>query len=565
MQEPRWWNRLGVRLPAVIAVVTVATVGLFAALVLRTQERHLVGQVVESAALLSDTVKRSTYHDMLEDRREDVYLVMDTIGGQEGIETVRIFNKDGRITFSTDRRETDTLVDTQAESCYACHAAGEPLARLNIPSRSRIYERNHHRVLGMVTPIYNEPSCSTAACHAHPPEQSVLGVIDITMSLEPIDDGLARLRRATLGLSALAVFGLAGFVTLLARRSVVSPVTALVRGTQQIATGDLKLRVPVRAHDELGQLADSFNEMADSLAKARQERLQLLESLEQQVQERTAALARATDRMIVSEKLSSLGRLAASVAHEINNPLAGILTYAKLLIRTLDDGQVSERERETALKRLRLIERETERCSAIVRNLLDFARERPLTISDVSINAALDEALTLVAHQAKLQDIELAKELGNVPLVSGDFGQLRQAFINIIINACDAMHRGGRLTIRTSLDPAASSVEVVVSDTGTGIPAAIRSKVLDPFFTTKEKGTGLGLSVVYGIVERHGGTIEIESEEGAGTTVVIGLPVVQSVAGATLAPVTKPGPAGSGEPSAPSGPFREKPPRVPTA
>jgi two-component system, NtrC family, sensor kinase len=493
-----------------------------------------------------------------------VYLVMDTIGEQEGIETVRIFNKDGRITFSTDRPETDTYVNTQAESCYACHAAGEPLARLNVPSRSRIYQRNHHRVLGMVTPIYNEPSCSTAACHAHHPDQSVLGVIDITMSLEPIDDGLASLRSATLGLSALAVLGLAGFVTLLARRSVVSPVTALVRGTQKVATGDLKQRVPVRAHDELGQLAESFNEMAASLGKARQERLQLLESLEQQVQERTAALARATDRMVVSEKLSSLGRLAASVAHEINNPLAGILTYSKLLIKTLDEGQVSDRERESAVKRLRLIERETERCSAIVRNLLDFARERPLTISDVSVNGALDEALTLVTHQAKLQDIELVKELGEVPLVSADFGQLRQAFVNIIINACDAMTRGARLTIRTRLDEAAERVEVTVADTGGGIPAAIRSKVLDPFFTTKEKGTGLGLSVVYGIVERHGGTLEIESEEGVGTTVVIRLPVVHDDPARGPVATAAPG-AGQREPVAPVGPFRERPPRVPIA
>jgi two-component system, NtrC family, sensor kinase len=563
MQEPRWWNRLGVRLPGIIALVTVATIALFAALVLRTQERHLVRQVVESAALLSDTVKSSTYHDMLEDRRNDVYLVMDTIGAQEHIETVRIFNKDGRITFSTDRRETDTFVDKLAESCYACHAAGEPIARLNIPSRSRIYQRNHHRVLGMVTPIYNEPSCSTAPCHAHPPEQSVLGVIDITLSLEQIDGGLSQLRRATLGLSALAVLGLAGFVTLLARRSVVSPVTELVSGTQNIAQGDLKRRVPVRAHDEIGQLAESFNEMAAALAKARQERLQLLESLEQQVQDRTAALARATDRMIVSEKLSSLGRLAASVAHEINNPLAGILTYAKLLIRTLEDPGVPDREREAALKRLRLIERETERCSAIVRHLLDFARERPLTITEVSVNAALEEALTLVAHQAKLQDIDLVKELGDIPLVSADFGQLRQAFVNIIINACDAMSRGGRLTIRTVHAAAAPRVQVVVSDTGSGIPAPIRSKVLDPFFTTKEKGTGLGLSVVYGIVERHGGTLEIESEEGAGTTVTIGLPVVHSDAESLMAALTTPGQSQPG--GAPAGPFREKSPRVPIA
>jgi two-component system, NtrC family, sensor kinase len=172
------------------------------------------------------------------------------------------------------------------------------------------------------------------------------------------------------------------------------------------------------------------------------------------------------------------------------------------------------------------VQRETERCAAIVRNLLGFARERPLTLGDMDVNAALDEALFLVASQVAIQNIAIDRALVPVPAVRGDFGQIRQAFANLIINACDAMPGGGTLKVHSRADN--GLVEVVIADTGSGIPPDVLSKVLDPFFTTKERGTGLGLSVVYGVVERHGGRLAIESEVGRGTTVTIRLPLAAS-------------------------------------
>jgi len=183
-----------------------------------------------------------------------------------------------------------------------------------------------------------------------------------------------------------------------------------------------------------------------------------------------------------------------------------------------------------AVKQLRLVQRETERCSAIVRNLLDFARERPLTLKDISVNQVVEEALVLVGNQARLANVVIEKRLGDVPPVRADFGQIRQALINLIINACDAMPQGGRLTLETAADEAAGVVEVRIGDTGCGIPADVLPRVLDPFFTTKDKGTGLGLSVVYGIVERHGGSLDIASQVGVGTTVTIRLPAAAQAA-----------------------------------
>jgi two-component system NtrC family sensor kinase len=527
-----------VRLTATVVLGAAAAIVLFAWLVLDAQQRYLIGRVTYGANLLSDTIKGSTYHAMLEDRRGDAYLAMDTIGRQEGIESVRFFNKEGRITFSTARGEVNTFVDKTAEACYACHAANQPLVRLSMPSRSRIYAHGGHRVLGTVTPIYNEPSCSTAACHAHPPEKTVLGVLDIGISLAPVDASVAQLRNETLLISALSVLLLASVVTWLAHRSVVRPVRELLSATRRVASGELTLHVPERSSTEIGELERSFNEMAQALNVEHQERLALLASLEEKVESRTAALKRAQDSLVRSEKLSSLGRLAASVAHEINNPLAGILTYAKLLTRTLEPGAADDPQKASAVKNLALVKREAERCTAIVRNLLDFARERPLNPTDVDLVAIVDEAIMLVSNQAKLQNVTIVRDLPKRAVVHGDFGQLRQACVNIIINACDAMKAGGTLRVAMATD-AEGRHALSFEDTGSGIAPEHLAKVFDPFFTTKDKGTGLGLSVVYGIVERHAGVLDLASVVGKGTTVTIHLP-----------PAASTGTAGGAEPAA---------------
>jgi two-component system NtrC family sensor kinase len=377
-------------------------------------------------------------------------------------------------------------------------------------------------VLATVAPIYNSQACSTAACHAHPPDQRVLGLLEVGTSLSHVDGTLAELQRTTAIIALLTVLGLAATAIVFTRRTVVSPVEQLVEGAQRVAQGDFKAGVPVRGSGEIAALAQSFNDMEAALLEMRRQRQAILEGLEHQVEQRTAALRNAQERLIQSEKLSSLGRLAASIAHEINNPLAGILTYAKLLIRTLEEAPPDDTKRAKIIGQLKLVERETQRCTAIVRNLLDFARERPLKLSQVDVNAAISEALFLINNQSRMQNIQVETSLGQVPPIEADFGQIRQALVNILINACDAMLQGGTLRIGSSAE--GGRVDVVVQDTGVGIPPEHMKKVMDPFFTTKEKGTGLGLSVVYGIVERHGGRLRLESEQGRGTTVTISLP-----------------------------------------
>jgi two-component system NtrC family sensor kinase len=355
-------------------------------------------------------------------------------------------------------------------------------------------------------------------------------VLEVGVSLNDVDATLGALQRTTAAAGLLTIVGVAIVAIAFTRRQLVGPIAKLADGVNRVKLGELKEQVEVQGSGEIADLAHAFNDMEAALLDIRRQRLALLESLEKQVQERTAALEKAQDRMLHTEKMSSLGRLAASIAHEINNPLAGILTYAKLLVRTLEAGSPDDEVRAKLIRHLKLVEQETRRCTAIVRQLLDFARERPLEGTDFDLNTAVAEALGLLRHQIELQNLTLEVDSGALPPVHADYGQIRQALLNVLINACDATPARGLL--RVSTRAAEGSVEVRIEDTGIGIPPENVKRVFDPFFTTKTKGTGLGLSVVYGIVERHGGSLRLESTVGVGTTVTIVLPLADAPAAA---------------------------------
>ena len=518
----RRWNRLGAKVASAITLVSVLTLGAFLGVVLDTQRRHLVGQAVRNGAMLSDTIISSITNDMLHDRREEAYRVMDTIVRDEQVSTLRVLDGHGGIRYSTRGADVGQTASQHDESCALCHIPGRPTPAYSIAQRARIIEHGNRRELSVVTPIYNQTVCSSAACHAHPASTRIIGVLELGLGLDSVDQETRTLATTTVLLALVATLSLAGLTWLLMRHLVVRPVARLVDGTNRVREGSFGETVLVDSNDEIGALGRSFNEMEQTLSATQRQRDDLLQNLEQQVIDRTRALSRAQEQLIQTEKLSSLGKLSASIAHEINNPLAGILTTSKLLQRIVaDEGHATP---ERMIKPLKLIEREANRCTAIVRNLLGFARERPLELASVDVNAALEEALFLITNQTALQNIVIERDFETLPAIDADFGQMRQAFANILINACDAMPKGGTLRARTRADRAAGTVRIEIADTGVGITKAQLSKVMDPFFTTKEKGTGLGLSVVYGIVQRHGGRIDIESEPGIGTTIAIVLP-----------------------------------------
>jgi signal transduction histidine kinase len=240
-------------------------------------------------------------------------------------------------------------------------------------------------------------------------------------------------------------------------------------------------------------------------------------------------LKNAQEQIVQTEKLASLGKLAATIAHEINNPLAAVLTYIRLMIKLIDLNRFSPERLEDISRYLATMESETERCGEIVKNLLAFSRQSKITMKRISIVDIIDKSLALIAHDLEIKGIQLKKNIDpHLPKVQCDFQQIQQALLNLMYNASDAMLDGGTLTVTANKKAETERfLEVAVSDTGCGITGEDKEKIFDPFFTTKEegKGVGLGLSVVYGIITRHNGTIEVESEPGKGSTFKIRLPI----------------------------------------
>jgi two-component system NtrC family sensor kinase len=522
--EIPWRERLSTRL---VGFVALAMLGVVAALFSAELgvERQLVAQATAESELLSDTVRLALHRAMLQDRRADAYQIMEDVARQPGIDRLRLIDGAGRIAFSTAPGEVGELVPRGEAACAACHAGGQPLRQLTEGGRSRLHEGRSGRVVGVVTPIYNETACATAACHAHAEGRTVLGLLDVGLSTSRLDAATAGFRWRALGASALAALLLGLAFWAFARRHVVRPVGALVAATHRVGREDLEAEVPETFEGELGLLAGSFNAMTRSLRAARADLQALLDQLEQRVAERSTALSAAHADLVRSEKLASLGKLSASIAHEINNPISGIMTFARLIGRTLEQGPPDDATRRTLLRNLRLVERESERCSEIVRNLLDFAHERPLAVAELSPNAVVEDALQLVHNQLQLQGVRVTTRLATLPHTLGDFGLLRQACVNVLMNACEAMPFEGALLVETALVDDGRAVELAFRDSGPGIPKERLARVFDPFFSTKEGGAGLGLSVVHGIVHQHGGQVAIESEEGQGTRVALRLPV----------------------------------------
>jgi two-component system, NtrC family, sensor kinase len=491
----------------------------------RQSEQEIIFQ---SADRISDTIRRSIRYSMLRNQREDVFHIINTIGHENGISRIRIFNKEGQISFSTDDQEVGKFVDKNAEACYACHAQAEPLAKLDRPDRMRIYvAHDGTRVLGLIRPIENEADCSNAACHAHTGSNQVLGVLDTNVSLAGMDAAVARHEHRAMIFTGVALLVVSLFTSWLIWLTVHRPVHKLTEGTRAVAQGDLNYVLPETSQDEIGSLAVSFNLMTQELKKAQAENRHWTETLEDRVRRKTEELQRAYRSLTQSEKMASLGKLAAVVAHEINNPLAGILTYSKLVARMADKGLADQQRLTDAKSYLQIIEGESRRCGSIVKNLLTFARQTPINPQKNDLNAIVERCLLLLGHQMTLQGVELEKQLDpQLPSLYFDAGQVQQALLVIMLNAVEAMPHGGRLGIETAFDAPDRVGRVAVRDDGPGIPPEVLSHIFEPFFTTKEegKGTGLGLPIALGIVQQHGGNIEVDSTPQKGATFTVILP-----------------------------------------
>ena len=401
------------------------------------------------------------------------------------IGTATIFQGDLRVSTNVKREDASRAIGTRvSKEVY------DQVFEKKLPWIDRAFVVNHWYITSY-EPIKNI-------------KEEVIGILSVGILEEKFVD---MRKEAILDFWGITLAGmLAAFiVSWFLARGILKPIKRLVFASQELAKGNLEYQIKIKSNDEIGELGKTFNRMVSSL-KERDE--QLKENTQQQIMK--------------SERLASLGTLAAGVAHEINNPLGTISMYSQMTFDELAEDNESCREN------LAIVIKQTDKAARIVKNLLEFARQSEPEMRMLDINEVLKQSIAITAHAAELRNIKMAINLNSeIPGIEGDSDKLQQVFINMIINAIHAMPDGGELTIAARPVKDGNFVEIEISDTGCGIPEENIKKLFDPFFSTKEtgEGTGLGLSVSLGIVERHGGSIDVRSKVNEGSAFTIKLPV----------------------------------------
>lgn len=535
-------NSLKLRFSLYLVVVLSAAMLAFTLLILKHRQDDLQSVVARHVTQISEMVVASTRYTMLVNKRDIVEKIIEDIGKQKGIERIRVISKDGTIIHSNRKVEVGGSVEQKDGPCISCHQTSQALKQVPDDQRWKIVEMSDgHRVLGTMQAIRNETSCATASCHEHPASQSVLGIVDVAYSLDEMDQAMETHALHVIGISTGFILLFALTIGALLQRLIYLPLKDLESGAEKVSAGQLDHSIPVRSDDEFGRVAGSFNHMTSALWESRQQMQDLVQTLELKVTERTQELLAAKVEVAQGEKLASIGVLASGIAHELNNPLTGVLTFTSLLRKKAVDGSEDAED-------LDLVIRETKRCASIIKRLLDFAREKVPLHGFFNLNQVIEETVRFVARPASLQHIEIVTDFDpTLPQVWGDADLIKQVLLNLLVNAQQAINGKGSVTVQSRTRITAGdtlglgpepSVEIAVTDTGCGIAKDNLERIFDPFFTTKTvgKGTGLGLSVSYGIVKAHGGRISVESVVGVGTTFRVRLPVAPPLNEADVQP-----------------------------
>lgn len=496
---------------------------------LKIEKKQLMDTVIADAIHNSNIIEAATRYSMLQNRKQDLYRIINEVGNPEhGVVGIRYYGKDGTVLYSTDKDEIGGKVDMQVEACVICHQERIPPPMVEDKERIRIFTAPEgYRVIGLINPIKNTPECYNAACHAHSPDEKILGVLDVRMSLARVDKMMAASTMRTSIVAAVIIPLLAIAGGLFIYRFVYLRIRELIAGTREISQRRLDFRFEITSNDEISVLAEAFNQMTEELQLAQKENEEWAAELQNRVNMKTEELRRAYTHHIEVEKMVSLGKLSATVAHELNNPLSGILTYLKLIENELKrDKTLGPEKAERILGDINTVIKEIKRCGNIVKNLLIFARNKPDKLERFDLREIIDRALKMVSHHLQIKQLEHVFDvIPGSEEIEGDPDLVEQALLAIFINGIESMDDGGRLTVvlDNSNDESAC---IEIRDTGQGIPSDKIHAIFKPFYSTKtgEHSTGLGLPVVYGIVQRHGGDIRVESRLGIGTSFFITLP-----------------------------------------
>lgn len=502
-------------------------------------EQYLNTVIQQSGNNIGSIVEGALYHSMLENDKSALQNTLDIINTLPGIDEVNMYDSNDSLVYSS-------FVNSEANghsdpNCIGCHTN----LRIMFPGNEKSYKivdvnsdclmnqnDNGSRHLLIRSPILNERSCYTSSCHAHSETDTLLGSLVIKIPLEAQDAAIQKSSTEFFLLAILATFLLVSFLLFFTRKKIKDPLNDLVKVSVAVANGDKNTRMEIKPNqlDDMRMVSEAFNDMLDNLHTATTELENWSQQLEYKVQKKSEELGAAQHELMHVERLASLGKLSSSVAHEINNPLSGILIYTKLLYKQVSNPEVYASKRESMLKHLKLIETETKRCGDIVKGLLDFSRKDQNDFEPKNLHEILKETYELMTHPIKIANISFVTDfLATSDLIYCNPNQIKQACIAILVNASEAVLEHGEITIRTK-NPDEDSIVFEISDNGLGIAEEDISHIFEPFFSTKQdvSGIGLGLAIVHGIIQNHKGKIQVSSELGHGTTISVYIPLIKN-------------------------------------
>lgn len=496
---------------------------------------YLDSTIRQSGDNVSSLVEGALYYSMLTNDKGSLQSTLDIINTMAGIDEVSMYESNDSLVYSSVNFDS---LKNGSPNCIACH---NDLGEL-FPFKEKAYKlidkesacimnktEEGYRQLLIRTPILNERSCYVSACHAHKPEEEVLGSLIIKMPLRKYDQAIKKASTEFLLLAIIATILLSSILILFTRGRIKKPLNAIVAASESVAKGDISTRLEINGNllDDMRIVSEAFNNMLDNLSKANTELENWSKQLEYKVNKKTEELSEMQHELIHIERIASLGKLSSSVAHEINNPLSGVLTYTKLVHKQLEKLNLNNESKKSMLKYLTIIESETKRCGDIVKSLLDFSRKDEDNFKQASLHKILKETYDLMAHQMKISEINFYTDFSaEKDIISCRENQVKQACIAILVNACEAINENGEVMIKTT-NKDVDHITLEITDNGIGISPEDMPHIFEPFFSVKQKesGIGLGLSIVHGIVQNHKGKIEVDSEPGKYTTIRIILPL----------------------------------------
>jgi len=522
----------------VIYIITILSLILFlsfGSIFRYVYREHLRLDIRSKGNNMGQLVEGALYHSMLLNDKGALQSTIDNIKTIPGIDEVNMYTSYNSLVYSSN--VVDNLKRGNPD-CISCHDniatffSKKDISYIIIDAESACFMDNtteKHRQLLINKPILNQPSCITSACHAHSESDEVLGSLIIKMSLADLDLALKESTAQFFLLATITTLLLIISLFLFTSRRIKKPLNSIIMASEAVANGNNTMRIDIKPNllDDMRLVSEAFNNMLDNLNKANTELKNWSQQLEYKVQKKSEKLVTIQKELVHIERIASLGKLSSSVAHEINNPLFGVLTYTKLVYKLLNKSDTEPESKESMLKYLKIIESETKRCGDIVKSLLDFSRKDMENFEVKGLHNILKDARDLIGHQLKISDINFYTDFSAThDVISCRENQIKQACIALLVNASEAVSAQGEIVMKT-LNPDSEHIKLQITDNGVGIDPEDIPHIFEPFFSAKQKvkGVGLGLSIVHGIIQNHKGKIDVDSEVGKYTTISIILPL----------------------------------------